>query len=86
MPVPGASTRQSEPCSSVAPASQPTRTISPRNATPSGPSGVDEYNIHVDHGLTGTKRVQPGLREAISGSFGDTLVVAKLDRLARFPA
>jgi len=29
--------------------------------------GVDENNIHVDHGLTGTKRVRPGLREAISG-------------------
>ena len=54
-------------------------------------SGVDlvddEDNTHVDHGLTGTKRVRPGLREAISGRVGDTLVVAKLGRLApRFPA
>ncbi|SEH96366.1 Resolvase, N terminal domain [Leifsonia sp. CL147] len=49
--------------------------------------GVDEDNIHVDHGLTGTKRVRPGLREAVAAvRAGDTHVVAKLDRLARFPA
>jgi DNA invertase Pin-like site-specific DNA recombinase len=46
--------------------------------------GVDEDNIHVDHGLTGTNRERPGLREALAAvRSGDTLVVAKLDRLAR---
>ena len=46
--------------------------------------GVDEENIHVDHGLTGTNRERPGLREALAAvRAGDTLVVAKLDRLAR---
>ena len=46
--------------------------------------GVDEGAIHVDHGLTGTKRDRPGLREALAACrAGDTLVVTKLDRLAR---
>lgn len=46
--------------------------------------GVDEDNIHIDHGLTGSNRERPGLREAIAAvRAGDTLVVAKLDRLAR---
>lgn len=46
--------------------------------------GVDPENIYVDHGLTGTKRNRPGLREAIAAvRSGDTLVVTKLDRLAR---
>lgn len=46
--------------------------------------GVDERNIHVDHGLTGTNRARPGLREALAACRdGDTLVVSKLDRLAR---
>jgi DNA invertase Pin-like site-specific DNA recombinase len=46
--------------------------------------GVDEENIHVDHGLTGTNRKRPGLREALAAvRAGDILVVAKLDRLAR---
>ncbi len=40
--------------------------------------------IYVDHGLTGTNRDQPGLREALAACReGDTLVVTKLDRLAR---
>jgi len=40
--------------------------------------------IHVDHGLTGTNRARPGLREALAACrSGDTLVVTKLDRLAR---
>jgi DNA invertase Pin-like site-specific DNA recombinase len=39
---------------------------------------------NVDHGLTGTSRVRPGLREALAACrTGDTLVVTKLDRLAR---
>lgn len=40
--------------------------------------------IYVDHGLTGTNRDRPGLREALAAvRGGDVLVVAKLDRLAR---
>jgi len=46
--------------------------------------GVNPENIHVDHGLTGTNRTRPGLREAMAAvRSGDTLVVTKLDRLAR---
>ncbi len=46
--------------------------------------GVDEARIYVDHGLTGRNRDRPGLREALAACrAGDTLVVAKLDRLAR---
>lgn len=46
--------------------------------------GVDVERIYVDHGLTGTNRDRPGLREALAGCrAGDTLVVTKLDRLAR---
>jgi len=40
--------------------------------------------IYIDHGLTGTNRARPGLRVALAACrTGDTLVVAKLDRLAR---
>lgn len=46
--------------------------------------GVEEAYIYVDHGLTGTDRSRPGLREAMAAvRAGDTLVVTKLDRLAR---
>jgi len=46
--------------------------------------GVDTARIYVDHGLTGTNRERPGLREALAACRqGDTLVVTKLDRLAR---
>ena len=46
--------------------------------------GVDEENIQVDHGLTGTTRARPGLAKALAAvRTGDTLVVTKLDRLAR---
>lgn len=46
--------------------------------------GVTSKRIYVDHGLTGTTRVRPGLREALAACRdGDTLVVTKLDRLAR---
>ena len=47
--------------------------------------GVPTDRIYVDHGLTGTTRVaRPGLREALAACrSGDTLVVTKLDRLAR---
>ncbi len=45
---------------------------------------VDPSRIYVDHGLTGTNRDRPGLREALAACReGDTLVVTKLDRLAR---
>ncbi len=46
--------------------------------------GVNAKRIYVDHGLTGTNRDRPGLREALAACrAGDTLVVSKLDRLAR---
>jgi DNA invertase Pin-like site-specific DNA recombinase len=46
--------------------------------------GVAANRIYVDHGLTGTNRERPGLREALAACReGDTLVVTKLDRLAR---
>jgi DNA invertase Pin-like site-specific DNA recombinase len=46
--------------------------------------GVTLERIYVDHGLTGTNRERPGLREALAACRpGDTLVVTKLDRLAR---
>ncbi len=46
--------------------------------------GVHAERIYVDHGLTGTHRERPGLREALAACrAGDTLVVTKLDRLAR---
>ena len=46
--------------------------------------GVEERRVYVDHGLTGTNRDRPGLREALAACRpGDTLVVTKLDRLAR---
>ena len=46
--------------------------------------GVRPALIYTDHGLTGTNRARPGLREAPAAcQTGDTLVVAKLDRLAR---
>lgn len=47
-------------------------------------SGVAVERTYVDHGLTGTNRDRPGLREALAACrSGDTLVVTKLDRLAR---
>ena len=46
--------------------------------------GVDQERVYVDHGLTGTNRGRPGLREALAACReGDTLVVTRLDRLAR---
>ena len=47
--------------------------------------GVSEDRIYTDHGLTGANRARPGLNQAIAAlREGDTLVVSKLDRLARF--
>ena len=46
--------------------------------------GVAPARVYIDHGLTGTNRERPGLREALAACReGDTLVVSKLDRLAR---
>lgn len=46
--------------------------------------GITPDRIYVDHGLTGTDRNRPGLREAMAACRdGDTFVVTKLDRLAR---
>ncbi len=46
--------------------------------------GVKGNRIYVDHGLTGRNRDRPGPREALAACrTGDTLVVTKLDRLAR---
>jgi DNA invertase Pin-like site-specific DNA recombinase len=46
--------------------------------------GVNPDRIYVDHGLTGTNRDRPGLRDAMAACrSADTLVVTKLDRLAR---
>ncbi len=46
--------------------------------------GVTVDRTNVDHDLTETNRERPGLREALAACrAGDTLVVTKLDRLAR---
>jgi len=46
--------------------------------------GVPESRIYVDHGLSGTNRDRPGLDTALAACCGGTtLVVTKLDRLAR---
>src|SRR5215213_5161157 len=46
--------------------------------------GVAPDRIYLDHGFTGTTRNRPGLDQALAAvRAGDTLVVPKLDRLAR---
>jgi len=46
--------------------------------------GVSPDRIYTDHGLTGANRSRPGLDQALAAvRTGDTLVVPKLDRLAR---
>jgi len=46
--------------------------------------GVPEVLIYVDHGVTGRNRDRPGLEASLKACrAGDTLVVTKLDRLAR---
>ena len=46
--------------------------------------GVAPDRIYLDHGFTGTTRNRPGLNQALAAvRSGDTLVVPKLDRLAR---
>lgn len=46
--------------------------------------GVTPDRIYTDRGFTGTNRARPGLDQALAAvRSGDTLVVPKLDRLAR---
>ncbi|WP_277973468.1 recombinase family protein [Pantoea agglomerans] len=46
--------------------------------------GVSLDRIYIDKGLTGSNRQRPGLDQALAAvRSGDTLVVPKLDRLAR---
>lgn len=46
--------------------------------------GVAEELIYLDHGLAGTTLARPGLDQALAAvREGDTLIVTKLDRLAR---
>src|SRR3954462_2714076 len=46
--------------------------------------GIAPERIYTDRGLTGTNRSRPGLDQALAAvRTGDTLVVPKLDRLAR---
>ena len=46
--------------------------------------GVATDRIYTDHGFTGANRMRPGLDQALAAvRSGDTLVVPKLDRLAR---
>ena len=46
--------------------------------------GVEPDRIYMDRGLSGTHRARPGLDQAMAAvREGDTLVVPKLDRLAR---
>ncbi|WP_432324179.1 recombinase family protein [Yersinia enterocolitica] len=46
--------------------------------------GVSPDRIYIDKGLTGSNRLRPGLDQALAAvRSGDTLVVPKLDRLAR---
>jgi hypothetical protein len=46
--------------------------------------GVSDDRVYLDHGMTGRDRRRPGLQQALAAvRQGDTLVVPKLDRLAR---
>jgi hypothetical protein len=46
--------------------------------------GVSDDRVYLDHGMTGPNRRRPGLQQALAAvREGDTLVVPKLDRLAR---
>ena len=46
--------------------------------------GIAPDRIYTDRGFTGTNRARPGLDQALAAvRSGDTLVVPKLDRLAR---
>ncbi len=46
--------------------------------------GVPPDRVYIDHGISSTKRERPGLDQALAAvRTGDTLVVPKLERLAR---
>lgn len=46
--------------------------------------GVDASRIYFDHGISGRTKQRPGLNQALAACrTGDTLIVTKLDRLAR---
>jgi DNA invertase Pin-like site-specific DNA recombinase len=46
--------------------------------------GVSDERVYLDNGMTGRNRRRPGLEQALAAvREGDTLVVPKLDRLAR---
>jgi DNA invertase Pin-like site-specific DNA recombinase len=46
--------------------------------------GVQDAHIYGERGMTGANRARPGLREALAAvRAGGTLVVTRLDRLAR---
>src|SRR6476619_2765278 len=65
---------------------QPPRTRSPHatGRTAQRATAPFERRAPGIHGLTGTNRARPGLREALAACWsGDTLVVTKVDRLAR---
>ena len=65
-------------------ASPPTSKISPPSATPCPPLACRPSASTSITGRTGTHRDRPGLREALAACrAGDTIVVTKLDRLAR---
>lgn len=56
----------------------------PVSTTALATGGVADDRIYLDQGLRGTKRARPGLDQALAAvRDGDTLVVPKLDRLAR---
>ncbi len=58
--------------------------ISPGQRDALAALGVSAERTYVDLGLTGTNRDRPGLRQALAACrAGDTLIVTKLDRLAR---
>jgi Resolvase, N terminal domain len=72
------------PLSSATADARPTRRTSPHSGQRLRELGVTEDRIYLDHGLTGTNRARPGLDQALAAlREGDTLVVPKLDRLAR---
>lgn len=71
-------------CSSATHDAPPTPKTSPPSATGLSPWACPSKRVYVDHGLTGTNRDRPGLREALAACrAGDMLVLTKLDRLAR---
>lgn len=71
-------------CMSATRASRLSSKISPPNGKRLSASESRARTSTSTTGLTGTTRARPGLREALAATRdGDTLVVTKLDRLAR---